>query len=166
MEGFEHDALDDIVNGLTFCGLLVGCALTMRPDLWKCCVAQVPFVDVLVTQSDSTIPLVTEEWKEFGNSNVYQNFNYMKSFCPITNIMKFKYPDLLVTSGFFDTRVGYWEPLKLIQKIRDFAVNKDEIDVIGKFDMEAGHFSSGDKFKWFAEISEIQAWILRKLGCA
>lgn len=145
--------------------LLVGAAMTMRPDLFKCVVSQVGFLDVLVTQSDSTIPLVTEEFKEFGNPNIYEHFHYMKSYCPITNIMKgMKYPNVLVTAGYHDHRVLYSESLKFIQKLRDCAANKDEVDLIAKFDFEAGHFSSGDRYQWWKEIAEIQAWMLRKLG--
>jgi protease II len=146
-------------------GLLVGAVSVMRPDLFKCVVSQVGFLDVLVTQSDSTIPLVTEEFKEFGNPNIYEHFHYMKSYDPIQNIMKgMKYPNVLVTAGYHDHRVLYSESLKFIQKLRDFAANKDEVDLIAKFDFEAGHFSSGDRFQWWKEVAEFQAWMLKKFG--
>ena len=87
----------------------MGNIVNMRPDLFKCIVAGVPFVDLMVTMSDPTIPLTTGEWEEWGNPNTDEHFDYMMSYSPIDNVRAQPYPNILITAGLHDPRVAYWE---------------------------------------------------------
>ena len=100
-------------------GLLIGAVINMEPGLWKGAVVDVPFVDVVTTMMDPTIPLTSNEWEEWGGSRVKEEYEYMLSYSPYDQIKKTYFPNMLVTAGFFDSQVQYWEPLKYVAKLRE-----------------------------------------------
>ena len=144
-------------------GLLMGNVLNMRPDLFQVAVAGVPFVDLCVTMCDPSIPLTTNEWEEWGNPNTPKFFDYMLSYSPIDNVRPQRYPHILITAGLFDPRVAYWEPAKWASKLRTLQAEGSGV-VVAKFDMDSGHFSASDRYKWISEKSYDQAFVLDKLG--
>ena len=150
------------IEGRSAGGLLVGAVLNMRPDLFQAAVAGVPFVDCMVTMRDASIPLTVGEWEEWGNPNVAKYFHYMKSYSPMENVDRQHYPHVLATAGLHDPRVAYWEPAKWVQKLREN--NLADTDVLLKMDMEAGHFSASDRYKYLRELSFDYAFVLDKLG--
>merc|ERR1711871_24112 len=105
-------------------GLLMGAVLNMRPDLFQVAVCGVPFVDLMTTMCDPSIPLTTNEWEEWGNPNTPKYFDYMLSYSPIDNVRAQEYPNILITAGLFDPRVAYWEPAKWASKLRDMKTNE------------------------------------------
>ncbi len=147
------------IDGRSAGGLLVGACMVMRPDLYKNVIMGVPFVDVLNTMCDSTIPLTVEEWTQWGNPNIKLDYEYMKRYCPYTNIKEDKYPNIYITAGLYDPRVQYWEPLKFINKLRTY--KKDNNVQIIKIGMEQGHFGGSDRYKYLEEEAERQTFILR-----
>lgn len=145
-------------------GLLIGAVLNMRPDLFVGAIAGVPFVDVVNTMSDATIPLTTGEWEEWGNPNEEKYFHYMLSYSPYDNIKRQDYPSVLVTSGLFDPRVAYWEPTKWVAKLRD--IKTDNNDILLKMELDTGHFSASDRYHYLKEKAFDQAFLLDKMGLA
>eukprot|EP00462_Mataza_sp_D1_P020413 CAMPEP_0175147498 /NCGR_PEP_ID=MMETSP0087-20121206/16029_1 /TAXON_ID=136419 /ORGANISM="Unknown Unknown, Strain D1" /LENGTH=766 /DNA_ID=CAMNT_0016432701 /DNA_START=52 /DNA_END=2352 /DNA_ORIENTATION=- len=143
-------------------GLLMGAVLNMRPDLFVGAVAGVPFVDVMCTMSDASIPLTTGEWEEWGNPNETKYFQYMLEYSPYENVKAQAYPHILVTSGLFDPRVAYWEPTKWVAKLRD--VKTDSNEVLLKMELDSGHFSASDRYHYLREKAFDTAFILDKLG--
>ena len=97
----------------------MGAIINMAPDMWKGVVAAVPFVDVVTTMLDDTIPLTTGEYDEWGNPNIEAYYKYIKSYSPYDNIEAKDYPAMMITTGYFDSQVQYWEPAKWIAKLRD-----------------------------------------------
>lgn len=148
------------IEGRSAGGLLVGASMVLKPDLFTNVIAGVPFVDVLNTMSDSTIPLTVEEWTQWGNPNSRESFDYIKKYCPYTNITKTNYPNLFITCGLYDPRVQYWEPLKFIAKIRE--CKTDSNTQIIKISMGQGHFGGSSRYKYLEEIAEKYAFILDK----
>ncbi|GAB9463968.1 hypothetical protein Gpo141_00001411 [Globisporangium polare] len=142
-------------------GLLMGAVLNMRPDLFKAAIAGVPFVDVMNTMSDASIPLTTGEWEEWGNPNESEYFQYMLSYSPYENVKQQAYPNILVTSGLFDPRVAYWEPTKWVAKLRD--VKSDQNEILLKMDLSAGHFSASDRYHYLKEKAFDLAYLLDNL---
>ena len=120
----------------------MGATLNMRPDLFRCVVAGVPFVDVMVSMCDPSIPLTTGEWEEWGNPNEEVYFEYMLKYAPMENIAKSDKPDVLITAGLHDPRVAYWEAAKYAARLRDSVTNGAR--VLLKTDLSAGHFSASD----------------------
>jgi len=146
-------------------GLLVGNVVNDAPELFKAALAGVPFVDLMVTMCDPTIPLTCEEWEEWGNPNEAKYHKYMMSYSPIQQVRTgVAYPAMLLTSGLNDPRVAYWEPTKWAQVLRERVPNGKE--VLLKMDMAAGHFSANDRYKKLAERSFEYAWLLEQLGRA
>ena len=140
-------------------GLLVGAVLNMRPDLFAVALAGVPFVDVMTTMCDPTIPLTTGEWEEWGNPNEHKYFDYMLSYSPVDNVRAQRYPHLFVQAGLHDPRVAYWEPAKWVSKLRE--LKTDANDVILKMDMDSGHFSASDRYKYWRETALQQAFVIK-----
>ena len=126
-------------------GLLIGNVLNSRPDLYTGLVAHVPFVDVMTTMQDVSIPLTTQEYDEWGNPEDKVYYDYMKSYSPYDNIKPGKFPHLLVTSGLHDSQVQYWEPLKWAARLREFQKNNSLILLY--MDMDSGHSGSTGRFK-------------------
>lgn len=139
-------------------GLLMGAVMNMRPDLWAGIIAAVPFVDVVTTMLDESIPLTTGEYDEWGNPNKKEYYDYMLSYSPIDNIEEKDYPNLLITTGYHDSQVQYWEPLKWIAKLRDKRTNDNLLLLYTQ--MEAGHGGTSGRFKRFKETALKYAFLL------
>ncbi|XP_078427385.1 prolyl oligopeptidase family protein [Wolffia australiana] len=150
------------INGRSAGGLLIGAVLNMRPDLFKAAVAGVPFVDVLTTMLDPTIPLTTSEWEEWGDPRKEEFYYYMKSYSPVDNIKPQNYPDILVTAGLNDPRVGYWEPAKFVAKLR--STKTDDNLLLFKCELGAGHFSKSGRFEKLQEDAFTYAFVFKALG--
>lgn len=125
-------------------GLLMGAVTNMRPDLFKGIVSAVPFVDVVTTMLDDSIPLTTSEYDEWGNPNNKEFYDYMKSYSPYDNIEKKSYPNILVTTGYHDSQVQYWEPAKWVAKLRDYKTDKNLL--LFQTDMTSGHFGASGRY--------------------
>uniref|UniRef100_A0A0E0LFZ3 Prolyl endopeptidase n=1 Tax=Oryza punctata TaxID=4537 RepID=A0A0E0LFZ3_ORYPU len=152
------------INGRSAGGLLMGAVLNMRPDLFKAAVAGVPFVDVLTTMLDPTIPLTTSEWEEWGDPRKEEYYYYMKSYSPVDNVKAQGYPNILVTAGLNDPRVMYSEPAKYVAKLRE--LKTDDNLLLFKCELGAGHFSKSGRFEKLREDAFTYAFILKALGMA
>ncbi len=142
-------------------GLLMGAVTNMRPDLFKCVVASVPFVDVINTMLDESIPLTTFEFNEWGNPKVEEQFSWMIEYSPYDNVEAKDYPAILVTAGYNDPRVQYWEPAKWTAKLR--ALKTDNNLLLLKTKMETGHFSASGRYDYMKDFAFIYAFILDTL---
>jgi len=140
----------------------MGNVVNWRPDLFQAVVAGVPFVDLMNTMCDPSIPLTTGEWEEWGNPNEDKYFDTMLSYSPYDNVREQPYPNILITAGLHDPRVAYWEPAKWASKLRALKTNDNE--VIAKFDLDSGHFSASDRYRKIRENSFDQAFVIDKLG--
>jgi oligopeptidase B len=143
-------------------GLLVGAVVNMRPDLWKGIVAQVPFVDVVTTMLDETIPLTTGEYDEWGNPNEKEYYDYMLSYSPYDHVEAKDYPAMLVTTGLHDSQVQYWEPAKWVAKLRE--VKTDNNTLLLKTNMDFGHGGASGRFERLKESALEFAFMLNELG--
>ena len=143
-------------------GLLMGAVTNMRPDLFRAVIAHVPFVDVLTTMLDETLPLTVGEWEEWGNPNQEDYYHYMKSYSPYDNVEAKDYPDMLITAGLNDPRVSYWEPAKWSAKLRD--MKTDDNVLLLKTNMGAGHGGVSGRYEQFKEAAFEYAFILKRLG--
>ncbi len=139
-------------------GLLMGAVLNMAPQLFKAVIMGVPFVDVINTMMDETIPLTTFEWEEWGDPRKKEFFDYMLSYSPYDNIKQQNYPNILVTAGLNDPRVAYWEPAKFVAKLRQFKT--DTNDLFFKINLSAGHMGSSGKYEYLKELAFEYAFIL------
>ncbi len=140
-------------------GLLMGAVINYNPELYKAVVAQVPFVDVVTTMLDDTIPLTTGEYDEWGNPNDEKYYKYMKSYSPYDNVEAKAYPNLLVTTGLHDSQVQYWEPAKWVAKLRD--LKTDENLLLLHTDMEVGHGGATGRYKSLKDRAREYAFLLR-----
>jgi oligopeptidase B len=145
-------------------GLLMGAVVNLRPDLWDGVIANVPFVDVVTTMLDETIPLTTFEYDEWGNPADPEFFRYMLAYSPYDNVEAKDYPPLLVTTGLHDSQVQYWEPAKWVARLRD--LKTDPNPLLLKTNMEAGHGGASGRFRRFREIAFEYAWLLDRAGLA
>jgi oligopeptidase B len=143
-------------------GLLMGAVANMAPQLYKGIVAQVPFVDVVTTMLDESIPLTTGEYEEWGNPNEKMYYTYMKSYSPYDNIVAQEYPNMLITTGLHDSQVQYWEPTKWIAKLRE--LKTDDNQLLLHCDMEAGHGGASGRFKRLKDVALEYAFMLNLLG--
>ena len=143
-------------------GLLMGAVDNMRPDLWHGVVAGVPFVDVVTTMLDETIPLTTNEYEEWGNPNDPVYYEYMLGYSPYDNVRETDYPAMLVYTGLHDSQVGYWEPAKWVARLRD--MKTDDNPLLLYTDMGSGHGGSSGRFQWIDRITWIYAFILDQAG--
>jgi oligopeptidase B len=139
-------------------GLLMGAVANLRPDLYHGMVAQVPFVDVVTTMLDDSIPLTTGEYEEWGNPNEENFYQYMKSYSPYDNVKAQDYPNLLVTTGLHDSQVQYWEPAKWVAKLRE--LKTDDNLVLLHCDMETGHGGASGRFKKLHDVAREFAFLL------
>ena len=128
-------------------GLLIGAVINMEPELWRGAISAVPFVDVVTTMLDPSIPLTSNEWDEWGDPRKENFYNYMLSYSPYDQIDQKKYPNTLVTSGFFDSQVQYWEPLKYVAKLRDFWQGDNKLYLY--MNMDAGHGGKSGRFRYY-----------------
>ena len=143
-------------------GLLMGAVINMRPDLWNGVIAGVPFVDVVSTMLDETIPLTTGEFDEWGNPKNQEYYEYIKSYSPYDNIEVKQYPNLLITTGYWDSQVQYWEPAKWIAKLRE--MKTDQNLLLMECNMDVGHGGSSGRFKRFREIALEYSFLLNLEG--
>ena len=133
-------------------GLLMGAVINMAPELYNGVIAQVPFVDVVTTMLDDTIPLTTGEYDEWGDPNNKRYYKYMKSYSPYDNIKKIKYPNMYVSTGLHDSQVQYWEPAKWVAKLRD--MKTDDNLLFLDTNMEAGHGGASGRFEALKELAK------------
>lgn len=143
-------------------GLLMGAIVNMRPDLFHCVVAKVPFVDVLNTMLDASLPLTVGEYLEWGNPNDPCDYSYIRTYCPYTNVSPQRYPIMLVTAGLNDPRVGYWEAAKWVAKLR--ATKLDGNLLLLKTNMGAGHAGASGRYDAWKETAFDYAFLLGELG--
>ena len=152
------------IRGGSAGGLLMGAVTTMRPDLFRVVVADVPFVDVINTMLDASIPLTTQEWQQWGNPANAPEYAYMKSYSPYDNVTAKNYPSMLVTAGLNDPRVGYWEPAKWVAKLR--ATKTDKNTLLLETNMGAGHGGSSGRYDYLKEMAFRYAFVLDQVKIA
>ncbi len=143
-------------------GLLMGAIMNMAPNLWNGIVAQVPFVDVVNTMLDESIPLTTNEFDEWGNPKEKEAYIYMKSYSPYENIEKKEYPNLLVTTGLHDSQVQYFEPAKWVAKLREMKTGNNVI--LLHTNMEYGHGGASGRFDYIKDIALVYAFLFKLEG--
>ncbi|WP_040559280.1 S9 family peptidase [Kordia algicida] len=139
-------------------GLLMGAIANMNPELYNGIIASVPFVDVITTMLDDSIPLTTGEYDEWGNPNEKEYYHYMKSYSPYDNVVAKAYPNMLVTTGLHDSQVQYWEPAKWVAKLRD--LKTDNNILLLHTNMDAGHGGASGRFESLKEVAEEYAFLL------
>jgi oligopeptidase B len=151
------------IGGGSAGGLLIGAVLNLKPDVSKCALAWVPFVDSLNSMLDSSLPLTENEYEEWGNPNEAEFYEYMKSYAPYENVAEgVEYPDIYATSGLNDPRVGYWEPAKWVQRLR--ARTPGNRLTLFRTIMGAGHAGAADRYEALRETAEDWAFVLNRLG--
>ena len=151
-----------VIQGGSAGGLLMGAVTNMRPDLFKAVVAQVPFVDVLNTMLDASLPLTTSEYIEWGNPNEKAAYDYMKQYSPYDNVGRKNYPSMLVKVSLNDSQVPYWEGAKLVARIRDLRTNDNPL--LLKVNMGAGHGGSSGRYDYLHEVAFDYSYMLWQMG--
>ncbi|GEC79125.1 S9 family peptidase [Flavobacterium aquatile] len=139
-------------------GLLMGAIINMNPELYNGVIAQVPFVDVVTTMLDETIPLTTGEYDEWGNPNKKKYYNYMLSYSPYDNVEKKEYPNMYISTGLHDSQVQYWEPAKWVAKLRVYKTNDKQLYL--DTNMEAGHGGASGRFEALKEVAKEFTFLL------
>ena len=155
-----HDRL--VIEGGSAGGLLLGAVLNMRPDLCTAAVLRVPFVDVINTMLDPSLPLTVGEFEEWGNPKLPEHYAYMKTYCPYTNLAARRYPAILVRTSLNDSQVMYWEPAKWVAKLRPLKL--DDRPLLLKVNLEAGHGGASGRYDALRELGFDYAFILGQLG--
>ena len=150
------------IQGGSAGGLLIGAVLNMRPTLCKAAHLAVPFVDVVNTMLDTTLPLTVGEYLEWGNPNVKADYDYMKTYCPYTNIEAKSYPDILITASINDSQVMYWEPAKYTAKMR--ATKTGSNLLLLKMNMGAGHSGASGRYDAYKEQAFVYTFLLKEFG--
>jgi oligopeptidase B len=151
-----------VIEGASAGGLLMGAVMNMRPDLFKAVIAKVPFVDVINTMLDESLPLTVTEFEEWGNPKEKPAFDYMISYSPYDNIENTQYPNILVKTSFNDSQVMYWEPAKYVAKMR--ATRGDHRMLLLKTNMGAGHGGASGRYDRLRETAFDYAFILNQVG--
>jgi oligopeptidase B len=141
---------------------LMGAVVNMRPDLFRVVVSHVPFVDVMNTMLDATLPLTVAEYEEWGNPNEQAAFEYMRSYSPYDNLRAAAYPAMLVKTSLNDSQVMYWEPAKYVAKLR--TLKTGEAPLLLHVNMDAGHGGASGRYDYLKEIAFDDAFVLRELG--
>jgi oligopeptidase B len=149
------------IMGVSAGGLLVTASMILRPDLFKAVIGKVPFVDVINSMSDSSVPLTTLEYDEWGNPENKEQFDYMMSYSPYDNVKATEYPNLLLTGGFNDPRVMYWEPAKFAAKLHEY--KKDDNLLLLKTNFHAGHAGSSGRYDFIREVAFEYAFLIDRL---
>jgi oligopeptidase B len=160
-EGYTRPAKLGIM-GRSAGGLLMGAVLNMAPELFTAAIAGVPFMDVVSTMLDTSIPLTVGEFDEWGNPQDESYYHYMLSYSPYDQLEAKAYPHVLVTSGLNDPRVQYWEPTKWVAKIR--TLKTDDNRILLKTNMGAGHAGASGRYDYLREIAFEHAFLLDALG--
>jgi oligopeptidase B len=151
-----------IIEGGSAGGLLMGVVANMRPELFKAIVSHVPFVDVLNTMLDASLPLTVGEYEEWGNPNVKEEYEYMRSYCPYTNLKPGSYPAMLVKTSLHDSQVMYWEPAKYVARLRTLKTNDTPLLLITN--MDAGHGGASGRYDKLRELAVDYAFMLWQVG--
>ncbi|MBP5996177.1 MAG: S9 family peptidase [Crocinitomicaceae bacterium] len=157
MKGYG-DASKFYAQGGSAGGLLMGAVTNMAPYLWKGIISQVPFVDVVTTMLDVSIPLTTGEWEEWGNPQEEEFYEYMLKYSPYDNVRSMHYPAMFITTGYHDSQVQYWEPMKYVAKLRALRTNKNPL--VFECNMDAGHGGGSGRSSERLEIAKVYAFIL------
>ena len=142
----------------------MGAVTNMRPDLFKVVIARVPFVDVINTMLDESLPLTVTEFEEWGNPKVKAEYDYIKSYSPYDNLAAKPYPTMLVKTSFEDSQVMYWEPAKYVAKLRTLKTDKNPL--VFKINMAGGHGGSSGRYDRLREAAFDYAFLLTQLGVA
>jgi oligopeptidase B len=153
-----------VIEGGSAGGLLMGAVTNMRPDLFHAVIARVPFVDVINSMLDESLPLTVGEFEEWGNPKIKEQYEYMKSYSPYDNIAAKAYPAMLVKTSFDDSQVMYWEPAKYVAKLR--ATKTDQNPLIFKINMAGGHGGSSGRYDRLKETAFDYAFLFREVGIA
>ena len=143
-------------------GLLMGAVVNMAPDLYKGVIAAVPFVDVINTMMDPSIPLTSNEWDEWGDPRNKKEYDYIMKYSPYDNVSKIDYPNMLVTAGYFDSQVQYWEPVKWVAKLREYKTGENELYLYTN--MDAGHGGKSGRFRRYKELALNYAFLIDLAG--
>jgi oligopeptidase B len=151
-----------VIEGGSAGGLLMGAVTNMRPDLFRMVISHVPFVDVLNTMLDASLPLTVGEYEEWGNPQIAEDYSCMKSYCPYTNLERKPYPAILAKTGLNDSQVMYWEPAKYVAKMR--TLKTDSNPLLLKINMGAGHGGASGRYDYLREIALNYAFFLTHLG--
>jgi oligopeptidase B len=151
-----------VIEGGSAGGLLMGAAANMRPELFRMVISHVPFVDVLNTMLDASLPLTVGEYEEWGDPRIAEDYFYMKSYCPYTNLEAKPYPAMLVKTGLNDSQVMYWEPAKYVAKLR--TLKADTNALLLKTNMGAGHGGASGRYDYLREMALDYAFLLTELG--
>ncbi len=151
-----------IIEGGSAGGLLMGAVTNLRPDLFRMVISHVPFVDVLNTMLDASLPLTVGEYEEWGNPQSEEDYFYMKGYCPYTNLERKQYPTMLVKTGLHDSQVMYWEPAKYVAKLR--TLKTDGNALLLKTNMGAGHGGASGRYDYLKEIALDYAFVMKELG--
>jgi oligopeptidase B len=151
-----------VIEGGSAGGLLMGAVTNLRPDLFKAVHAAVPFVDVMNTMMDASLPLTVGEYLEWGNPNEQPAFDYMRSYSPYDNLARKDYPALLVTTSLNDSQVMYWEPTKYVARLR--TLKTDGNPLLLKCNMGAGHGGASGRYDRLKETAFEYAWLMSQVG--
>jgi oligopeptidase B len=151
-----------VIEGGSAGGLLMGAVTNLRPELFRMVISHVPFVDVLNTMLDASLPLTVGEYEEWGNPQIASDYFYMRSYCPYTNLERKAYPTILMKTGLNDSQVMYWEPAKYVAKLRTLKI--DANPVLLKINMGAGHGGASGRYDYLREIALDYAFLLTHLG--
>jgi oligopeptidase B len=151
-----------VIEGGSAGGLLIGAVVNLRPYLFHAAISHVPFVDVLNTMLDASLPLTVGEYEEWGNPQVAEDYWVMKSYCPYTNVTRCSYPAMLVKTGLNDSQVMYWEPAKYVAKLR--ALKADANPLLFKVNMGAGHGGASGRYDYLREVALDYAFVLTQSG--
>jgi oligopeptidase B len=159
----KYGARDKVaIEGGSAGGLLMGAVVNERPDLFRVVLSHVPFVDVMNTMLDATLPLTVAEYEEWGNPNEQAAFEYMRSYSPYDNLKAADYPAMLVKTSLNDSQVMYWEPAKYVAKLRTLKTN--DTPLLLHINMDAGHGGASGRYDYLKEIAFDYAFLLRELG--
>jgi oligopeptidase B len=151
-----------VIEGGSAGGLLIGAVVNMRPYLFHAAISHVPFVDVLNTMLDASLPLTVGEYEEWGNPQVAEDYWAMRAYCPYTNVARRAYPAMLVKTGLNDSQVMYWEPAKYVAKLR--AKKTDTNPLLFKVNLGAGHGGASGRYDYLREIALDYAFVLTQSG--
>ena len=151
-----------VIQGGSAGGMLMGGVVNMAPKAFKAAMAEVPFVDVLNTMLDETLPLTTEEWIEWGNPNQKRAWDYMARYSPYDNVKVQAYPNMLIEISLYDSQVPYWEGAKFAAKVRELKTNDSAI--LLKTNMDAGHGGASGRYDHLKEVAFQYAYALSQIG--
>ena len=150
------------IEGGSAGGLLMGAVVNMRPDLFRCVISHVPFVDVMNTMLDASLPLTVPEYEEWGNPNEEEYFKYMLNYSPYDNLKPGSYPSMLIKTSLHDSQVMYWEPAKYVAKLRTLKTDNNPLLLVTN--MKAGHGGASGRYDYLKEIAFDYAFLLKELG--